>query len=646
MDNFTTEPAWAWGITNLDQRIQHTLQDPAYKAWWIELRNMANQAVVTPIPVLTFAAFREFADHGGREEYQRLYFDKRGRVGALAVQILSQTNQDHYNRYISVLEEALWDICNEYTWCLPAHLPLSNDKTGRMVWEEIDLFAAETAGMLAELSTLLQDQLDDRIVERIALEVERRIFKPLSNPHSILEWETAHHNWSAVCGSGCGIAALLLMGEGKDRDHIIERSVQAMTYFLSGYGEDGGCAEGLGYWVYGFGYYTYFADMLAIVEPQRALLLQSTKIDHMAAFPEHIHLSDGVFVNFSDSDEYEILPPGLLSRLGKWTGHRYSLPFHINSVLDDPCRRWAHLIRNLLWSDSAFFASSITDEQNTVVEHTSSIVTEPTGVYLPDLHWMICKSELPNSHVTVALAAKGGHNDEPHNHNDLGSFIIHAGGENIISDLGAGLYTQAYFAPGRERILNISSAGHSVPQIDGQEQQSGREATADILDQRMWRDHTSEYALLEMDLTSAYEHVSLQRYIRHLDWQVNIEAEKATLEWVDQFVFTSERVQQDNAIPQVIERLISKIQPVIEADGVRWQGAKAEVYLDILQAQDKVQVEAIDHVDHEGKALTLYRTLITFVPSIEQVQSASSVSEQKVSLTIPVTLRLIITAIQ
>lgn len=35
-----------------------------------------------------------------------------------------------------------------------------------------------------------------------------------------------------------------------------------MDYYLQGFGPDGACLEGLGYWNYGFGYFVYYADLL------------------------------------------------------------------------------------------------------------------------------------------------------------------------------------------------------------------------------------------------------------------------------------------------------------------------------------------------------------------------------------------------
>lgn len=47
----------------------------------------------------------------------------------------------------------------------------------------------------------------------------------------------------------------------------------------------------------------------------------------------------------------------------------------------------------------------------------------------------------------TGIAFKGGNNDEPHNHNDIGSFLLTVEGEVFLTDLGCGEYTKEYFQP-------------------------------------------------------------------------------------------------------------------------------------------------------------------------------------------------------
>lgn len=129
-------------------------------------------------------------------------------------------------------------------------------------WQQVDLFASETAQTLAEIILLLGEQLDSHVVAQVRGEVERRVLEPVFWEPRHFQWETADHNWAAVCASGCGIAALLLAEDDPRKATAIEKMLGSLDCFLAGYREDGGCPEGVGYWVYGFGYFIYFADML------------------------------------------------------------------------------------------------------------------------------------------------------------------------------------------------------------------------------------------------------------------------------------------------------------------------------------------------------------------------------------------------
>lgn len=94
---------------------------------------------------------------------------------------------------------------------------------------------------------------------------------------------------------------------------------------------------------------------------------------------------------------------------------------------------------------------------------------------LEDSAWYIRKTP------AYSFVIKGGHNDEPHNHNDVGSFIIAKGDKQILADIGCGEYTKQYFRPEtRYTILCNSSLGHGVPIINGKEQGTGAEFCGEI----------------------------------------------------------------------------------------------------------------------------------------------------------------------
>ena len=598
-------------------KLRERLYRPELAELLEDLRTYGEQASREPFPPLTFQLFRQFGTSGDRQAYEQVYFDRRGRLAAVAMLALDSNVPD----MLHALEEMLWAVCNEYTWCLPAHLGTGE---AEQVEGNIDLFAAETVHMLAEIVAIHRHHLDPLVVERISIEAERRIFTPLYREKRAYHWQTADHNWSAVCGGCCGMAAMLLL---EDRVMLLESARQTlgcMQAFLNGYGEDGGCAEGIGYWVYGFGYFVYYAEMLLDYSRGELNLLTGSKIAAIAAFPLRIHLSDGTFINYSDSSEREEIPSGLLSRLAARFGMYVDLPLHIPQLTDDPCRRWAHLLRNVMWSDPAVYERV----------HEKTVVQANGGVIFRQLEWMVAKGVLhvPNplreagslpsdkDWIQAACSFKGGHNDEPHNHNDLGQVIIHCGGENILCDPGAGLYTQAYFAPGRERLFHISSAGHNVPLIQGYEQSSGRQAEAGLLGFKLDQDGKEMQAAL--DLTRAYPEVkSLHQYTRHLCWRIEKDEAVATLRVIDRFQWVAGAeddsvkfsVEQPYARSRVVERWISRICPVMEKEGrLQWQASRANMYMIYDAVQWKAETEEVHTVDHDQVPVTFYRTSLVW----------------------------------
>ena len=94
------------------------------------------------------------------------------------------------------------------------------------------------------------------------------------------------------------------------------------------------------------------------------------------------------------------------------------------------------------------------------------------------------------------LAAKAGHNEESHNHNDVGSFIIFKHGHPAIIDVGGATYTSNY---GNEWVRE--SAFHNlVPVINGQGQPNGKKYSAKNVGYSLMAGE----AVFSQDLAGAY----------------------------------------------------------------------------------------------------------------------------------------------
>jgi hypothetical protein len=80
----------------------------------------------------------------------------------------------------------------------------------------------------------------------------------------------------------------------------------------------------------------------------------------------------------------------------------------------------------------------------------------------------------------VVLAAKASHNGVPHNHNDVGTFVLHAGGETYLCDPERGRY-DLYRRDGHDQVVFANSYGHSVPRIGDALQSRGEAFRGEIV---------------------------------------------------------------------------------------------------------------------------------------------------------------------
>ncbi|MET0262559.1 MAG: heparinase II/III family protein, partial [Rariglobus sp.] len=126
------------------------------------------------------------------------------------------------------------------------------------------------------------------------------------------------------------------------------------------------------------------------------------------------------------------------------------------------------------------------------------------------------------------LAAKGGHNSEHHNHNDVGSFILNIDGVPIITEAGMPEYTGSYFDPKyRYGHLAARTLGHSLPVINGHEQQAGADFRGTVLR----NDLSGSPVTFEADLTKAYPAAAeCRRFIRRF----TLDKEQGVMRWVDE----------------------------------------------------------------------------------------------------------------
>lgn len=512
------------------------------------------------IPVLYFQDFQDYFRTGTRLFFEKKYFLRRGQLLAAVGMYLIERKSEYLKR----VENVLWAICDEYTWSLPAHIP--TEQKNDLARGCVDLFAGETSFALSEISCLLEDELEPWLLQRIKSEIEQRIILPYESRQFF--WENVEMNWAAVCCGSVGACYLYLFPERFPK--VKQRIIDTMKCFLNGFGTDGCCREGMSYWNYGFGFFTYFADLLFEFTDGAENLFAEEQAENAARFQQNVFMNPSTVVSFADCGPDSKVEPGIISYLSRrYSGKVFSAGNSADFLdLNDRCRRWTTFVRNLVWTDL-----------KTIVPHSTKGFH-----FFEDAQWYI------NHNGPFTLAAKGGHNDEPHNHNDLGGIILADDVEQLLCDFGSGLYTHAYFQPEtRYDVISNASAGHSVPIIAGTLQAPGVTHCAKVLH----ADKTD----FSVDIAGAYDLKDLKSAVRTL----HIQSEVITLR--DCFEFAG-------ADHSVTERFITKHMPIYK-DG--------KTYVKSLQMCSEIQPEISQVVftDHFGKEHTYYTIDYVFLDMVE-----------------------------
>lgn len=546
----------------------------------MDLKQQAEKFAEEPIEEPTYRQYRLFRDTGDRQIFEQIYFKKRKRLTTFGLLTIVEPNQQTYQQQ---LEDIIWSICNEFTWCLPAHFDEDSQEK-----DTIDLFAAETAFALSEIYFLTKSKLDRSLGGRIKAEIEKRIFEPYRSGKAFA-WETATHNWAAVCAGSIGASALYLVEDRMELATILEKVSATLSCYLSGFKNDGACTEGYSYWQYGFGFYLYFADLLYQRTDAKVNLIEGKKIEQIAAFQQKCFLDDRFVVNFSDALPEAYPDLGFTHYLNKHYPEIELPPETIaNKKVIDHCGRWAPAFRSLYWYDPKQQAS---DWQN-------------KSYYLAEVGWLISRHFAKSGRF--AFAAKAGNNDEPHNHNDIGQFILYGDGQVFVKDLGSGQYNQKYFGRERYQFICTGAQGHTIPIIENQLQKEGVNFKANVL----MVEQSSQADLFQLDLSGAYDVRTLQRLKRTFIWK---KEEQPCLSVRDSYQF-------DQVPTQLVEQfIIAKLPYRQDEDQFVFQGEKQS--LAILFNSEKVRpaIYLQEFTSHHGTQEKFYLIQFTCIQLTKEV---------------------------
>ncbi len=497
--------------------------------------------------------FLEYARIGNRSEYERENFGRRNKLIALALAECVEGNE----RFVDEIANGIWLICEETYWGLPAHVAMQQAGVDLPDYAEptVDLFAAETAAALAYIDYLLGESLDGvspLIRPRIHAEIERRILTP-NLDRDDFKWMGFHtderpNNWNPWINSNWLVCVLFVERDPQRRRAAVAKIMRSLDLFIDPYPADGGCDEGPGYWMRAAGSLFEALELLAQATGGQVDAFDEPLIREMGRFIYRVQIDGDYYTNFADASALVVPEASLIYRYGQAIHDRELTAFGAWAAARSPlggAGGWGRPIESpMRWLRAIFSASEIVGAE--------AYAPQPRDVWLPAIQVMLARDQAGTARG-FTVAAKGGHNDESHNHNDVGEFVVYYDGKPLLIDAGVETYSRKTFSPQRYELWTMQSAYHNLPTIDGVQQAPGAQFAA--------RDVTyaanDECAELSLDLAGAYPpEAGIQR------WTRTIRLDRG------QAVTVTDDYQLDHAPGDLWLSLLTVSGVVLEAEGV------------------------------------------------------------------------------
>lgn len=460
-----------------------------------------------PWPVLPASGFARYFRDGNREDYEQVVFARQRRFTRAAVMAARTLEPVWLDETI----DGAIALCEQSTWCWPAHddTHARHGRTLPTVTDPyVDLGSGEVVGQLAWLDHLLGTELEARapgLRARLRHEADKRVLTPFLRRMD-WHWLGLHgdvHNWTPWIHGNILVAALVLESDPVRRAMVVGRVIEGLDRYLAVLPPDGAIDEGYSYWWNGACRALEALDLLEhATDGSLDAVSRVPALRETIAFPHRMHLGGDWYVNVADAPARlpADQPWHALYRAALRTGQRDAAAHaavhrrtESNSVLEE--QGLGRALRAL--TDEAWLTAG------------EAAAPLPRQVWLPSVHLLLARTDA-DSAAGLTLVAKGGHNGEHHNHNDVGEVIVALNGVPVLVDPGRPTYTAQTFGAQRYDLWTMQSSWHSVPEIRGTAQAPGEE-----YGDRDVRVQLGDFlASLSLDIAPAYPRGDIEQWRR------------------------------------------------------------------------------------------------------------------------------------
>ncbi len=380
-------------------------------------------------------------------------------------------------RFIDDIMNGVFHFCESTSWAVSDHLyKFQKVKSPIPDYREniLTLFQGDHAQMLSWAYYFFHKEFDlhdPAISSRLEYEIRRRELEPYMQRDDF-DWmgfrpNITPNNWNPWCNSNAILCFMLIENDRDALCAFIDKSMRSVDKYISSLMPDGACDEGTLYWYKSAGNLLNYLQCLEMITGGKLTVWNEPLIRKFGEYIVNANISGKWQANFADAKP--TTSPGIAAiyRYGKAVGSKVMMDYAVNYN--------ARNKYNPIGADwSIFYVSMENLKAALEIKDIKDSGFKPYDfVSYPNTELLYIRSG------KGYLAAKGGHNKERHNHNDVGSCIYFYDSQPVLVDAGSGTYNKSTFDNTlRYKIWNMSSDYHNLPQVNGCAQAYGSEYKA------------------------------------------------------------------------------------------------------------------------------------------------------------------------
>jgi hypothetical protein len=489
--------AWAYDPRNLlqkeatPQQIRESLlpkeqwiKYPAYKnrEGWDKLTGNQKQKLIGDgeqylnykWQVITASDYLEYERTGNRR-IMEVPLDENNK--ALSVLVFAELAEGK-GRFMDQIINGVWHTCEMSSWVLSAHLTAQKSKRSLPDYKEqiIDLVSSDVGALLSWTWYFFRDEWDKInpvISSKVRKEVQERILEPYMQ-RSDYWWQALNYkpgrmvnNWNPWCNSDVLMCFLLLEDDKDKLAEAVYRTMTSVDQFINYVKEDGACEEGPSYWGHAAGKLYDYLQLLSDATNGKANIFDEPMIKSMGEYIVHSYVGNGWMVNFADAAAND----GALSGRDQPNAaliFRYGKAIQSNAMQQFAAYRLSQKSDRNINVTSDFFRTIESLSLHSELEKVTPGLPSTNYTWYPQTQVCYMKNK-----QGFFVSSIGGHNDESHNHNDVGSFMLYVDNTPVFIDVGLGTYTRQTFSNERYSVWYTQSNYHNLPMINGVAQKPG-----------------------------------------------------------------------------------------------------------------------------------------------------------------------------